>query len=251
MKSLISLSLISALLLGSLSTASALEAGATSFRPGGGPTVVTTVPLSQLAASLPSTTSPNAVRIIESSFSGASAETTVAQEDVSGALTRLITLYEARTTRLQDEINRIKIENTMLRAQLTLGTGTTIMAVPSTVSTSTVGVLNPATPLITSPKTEQEKRYDTIISNMNSSLPQILLSNKITATGSIGLFEFIAPKNFFISLDDGKNPIGVTAFKTKVLFEYDSNMNLKVIGVFALDYSSSRYATIFGSNPFS
>lgn len=64
------------------------------------------------------------------------------------------------------------------------------------------------------------------------------------------MFEFIEPKNFFISIDDGKNPSGVTAFKTKVLFEYDSNLNLKVIGVFNLDYATSRYITARGNNPF-
>jgi hypothetical protein len=250
-KSIISLSLVTAILVSSVSIASALDAAATSFRPGGGPTVTTTVPLNQLAANLPLTTSPNAVRIVESSFSGANTEATIAAEDVSGAISRLITLYEARTTRLQDEINRIKIENTALRAQLAISTGDKNTASLTPVTVNPVGTTSSTNTGAIIPKTEQEKRYNAIVSNVNSSLPQILASNKITATGAIGLFEFIEPRNFFISIDDGKNPAGVTAFKTKVLFEYDSNMNLKVIGVFALDYASSRYATISGSNPFS
>jgi hypothetical protein len=176
------------------------------------------------------------------------AEATIAQDDVSGALSRLIALYETRTTRLQDEINRIKIENATLRAQIALANGVSTPAVAGVIpptASSTSAISPPA------PKTEQEKRYNAIVSNINSSLPQILANNKISASGAIGLFEFIEPRNFFISIDDGKNPPGVTAFKTKVLFEYDANLNLKVIGVFSLDYASSKYATVSGSNPFS
>jgi hypothetical protein len=188
---------------------------------------------------------------VESSFSGTNTETTVAAEDVSGALSRLITLYEGRTTRLQDEINRIKIENAALRAQLALASGAKNTGVTAPTGVNSSGITSPSSTGSILPKTEQGKRYDAIVSNVNGSLPQILASNKITATGAIGLFEFIEPRNFFISIDDGKNPAGVTAFKTKILFEYDPNMNLKVIGVFALDYASSKYATVSGSNPFS
>lgn len=101
------------------------------------------------------------------------------------------------------------------------------------------------------PKTTLEKKYDAIVSNVVGDLPNLLSKNNITATGSIGLFEFIEPNAFFISIDDGKNPVGVTAFRTKVLFRYDANFILTVGGVFDLDTASSRYATLRGSNPFS
>jgi hypothetical protein len=205
-KSIISLSLITTILVSSIGAVSALDAGATSFRTGSGPTLSITAPLSQLAANLPLSTSPNAVRIVESSFSGTNTETTVAAEDVSGALSRLITLYEGRTTRLQDEINRIKIENAALRAQLALASGVKNTGVIAPTGVNSSGVTTPSNTGSTPPKTEQEKRYDAIVSNVNGSLTQILASNKITATGAIGLFEFIEPRNFFISIDDGKNP---------------------------------------------
>lgn len=189
---------------------------------------------------------------MESTLSSSTGETVIAQEELSGALSRLIVIYEKRVTRLQDEINRLKIENEDLRAKAGIKTtapsvqpvsSPTITASPSTAPLETSSTVAP-------PKTEQEKRYDAIVSNIVSSLPEILTKNSLTATGTIGLFEFIEPKNFFISLDDGKNPAGVTAFKTKILYEFDSNLNLKLIGVFDLDYASQRYVTVKGKNPF-
>lgn len=143
----------------------------------------------------------------------------------------------------------MRIENSELKSRPNTGTGsvsgtTTTPPVTTTPTTPTT----PQQPSV--PKTEAEKKRDIIVSNIVSSLPDILKRNNITASGSIGLFEFIEPKNFFISIDDGMNPAGVTAFKTKILFEYDSNLNLKVIGIFDLEYTTQRYITRKGTNPF-
>lgn len=158
------------------------------------------------------------------------------QGAVLQSLTSLVSSYESRITALEDEMNRLRIENESLRARL--GTGA---VVTKPVSTS---------PLVEAPKTPQEKKYNAVMSNMSVDLAKILSTNNITATGSIGLFEFIEPDAFFISIDDGLNPAGVTAFKTKVLFKYDVNFNLSVVGVFNLDYATQRYVTVRGSNPY-
>lgn len=192
---------------------------------------------------LPANVSQNVTRVVESTLNTGTGDTAIAQDEVSNALGKLIQIYEKRVTRLQDEVNRLRIENDALKAKLSVPTGTTttVEAVPA----------KPTTPIVSVPKTEVEKKYDIIVSNIVSSFPEILKKNNVVASGSIGLFEFIEPKNFFVSVDDGKNPVGVTAFKTKILFEYDANLNLKVLGVFSLDYGTSRYVTLSGGNPFS
>lgn len=192
---------------------------------------------------LPATVSPNVTRVVESAIGSGTGDTTLAQDEVTTALEKLVKIYESRVTRLQDEVNRLRIENDSLKAKsgtATVGTGTTSTA-PSVAPTA------PTTPA--APKTEAEKKFDIIVSNIVTSFPDILKKNSITATGSIGLFEFVEPKYFFVSMDDGKNPAGVTAFKTKILFEYDANLNLKLVGLFDLDYASSKYVTVKGSNP--
>ncbi len=195
---------------------------------------------------LPSTVPASVTKVVETTLSTGTGDTTIAQWEVSSALGKLIQIYEKRVTRLQDEVNRLRIENDDLRAKLAInGSGTITNVTVTPVVTPT-----PLTPLPAVPKTEQEKRYDAIISNVVTSLPDLLKKNSITASGSIGLFEFIEPKAFFISIDDGKNPAGVTAFKTKILFEYDSNFNAKVLGVFDLDYGSQKYVTLKGGNPY-
>lgn len=173
------------------------------------------------------------------SFSSAFAATgslTDSQGAVLQSLTALVSSYESRITALEDEMNRLRIENETLRARLGSGVVVTKPA--------------PLTPAVETPKTPQEIKYNAIMSNMSVDIAKILSTNNITATGSIGLFEFIEPNAFFISLDDGLNPAGVTAFKTKVLFKYDANFNLSVVGVFNLDYTTQRYITARGNNPY-
>ena len=185
---------------------------------------------------LPTNISQNVTRVVESTLSTNTGETAIAQDEVSLALGKLIQIYEKRVTRLQDEVNRLRIENDALKSKIALQNGTT-PAVETVAS-------KPTLPVVSSQKTEVEKKYDIIVSNIVNSLPAILKKYNISATGSIGLFEFIEPKNFFISIDDGKNPTGITEFKTKILFEYDANLNLKVVGTFDLDYATSRYVTL-------
>ncbi len=158
------------------------------------------------------------------------------QSAVLQSLTKLVQSYEGRLTTLEDEVNRLRIENESLRARL--GTGT-IVTKPTV-----------TTPAVEAAKTPQELKYNAIMSNINVDLMKILTDNNLTATGSIGLFEFIEPDAFFISIDDGANPAGVTAFKTKILFKYDANLKLTTVGVFSLDYASGRYVTLKGSNPY-
>lgn len=83
----------------------------------------------------------------------------------------------------------------------------------------------------------------------NANLGTILLENHLPGYSAIGLFEFIEPNSFFISLDDGNNPAGVTAFKTKILFNFDNNLTFTKVGLFDLDYASQKYRTVFGTNP--
>lgn len=196
---------------------------------------------------LPATVSPTVTRVVESTVNTGSGESALPQDEVSEALAKLVQIYERRVTRLQDEINRLRLENEGLKTKLGLTNSTGSAATTSTGTAASGLSASTATPAA---KTETEKRYDIIVSNIVAGLPELLKKNNISATGSIGVFEFIEPKNFFISIDDGKNPAGVTAFKTKVLFEYDANLNLKVIGVFNLDYATSRYITARGNNPF-
>jgi hypothetical protein len=205
---------------------------------------VTAAPSAPTSPSLPPTVSSSVTKVVAETLSTNTGETVIAQDEVSSALSKLIQIYEKRVTRLQDEVNRLRIENEDLRTQITnAGLKATSIPTPALVPSQSSGS--------TAPKTPQEKRYDAIVSNVVVSLPEILKKNSVSASGSIGLFEFIEPKNFFISIDNGLNPAGVTAFKTKILFEYDANLNLKIIGVFELDYPTQRYVTVRGNNPFS
>jgi len=65
------------------------------------------------------------------------------------------------------------------------------------------------------------------------------------------LFEFIEPSAFFLSLDDGQNPAGQTAFRRKVLYSYDlSTYDMRVTGIFDFDFIQGKYVTKFGTNPY-
>lgn len=103
---------------------------------------------------------------------------------------------------------------------------------------------------VTLPAGPKSDIYTKIINQINSALPVIISEHNLSPDSVVGLFEFIEPNAFFISIDDGKNPAGVTAFKTKISYTYDSNFVLKKVGVFDLDYTVQRYRTVFGSNPY-
>ncbi len=93
-------------------------------------------------------------------------------------------------------------------------------------------------------------KHDKIIEIINNSSQWIYKENNLDSTSNIWLFEFIEPNHFFISIDDGKNPSWITAFKTKILFQYDNNYNLTKKWVFDFDLKLWLYKTIFWSNPF-
>ncbi|MBP8016989.1 hypothetical protein KAZ01_03180 [Candidatus Gracilibacteria bacterium] len=161
--------------------------------------------------------------------------------------------YENKIKLLQDENTKLKqdIENLTRQLQDTLAkisTGTTLV-----VST---GSTNSAVNSISSVNTNigistGNEKYDKIIDLINKNKEQIFKENNLDSSGStIGLFEFIEPSNFFISIDDGKNPTGVTAFRTKILYSYDNQFNFTVKGIFSFDTTVSLYITKFGKNPF-
>lgn len=183
----------------------------------------------------------------------------VAKADVTDAIARLVSKYEAR-------IAELEAENASLKAQLASGkssTGTVSVTAPAA-----SGQLGPA-PLDDEPQTAKptvtpskpavtatgastgNAEYDAVIRATNAALPSILKENGLPETAQLGLYEFVSgQKAFFVSIDDGKNPAGVTAFKTKILFTYDSKYATTVAGIFDLNYDVQRYKTTFGSNPF-
>ncbi len=167
---------------------------------------------------------------------------------LNDTITKLTQKYEAQILSLQAENTAFKQELASLR-----GTGAIVI--------QTVDKAPTAIPVATQAKTPATKRtitaamtktdiYNTVIAQVNENIGDILSENNLPAYTAIGLFEFIEPNAFFISLDDGKNPAGVAAFKTKIAYTFDNNLTLTKKGVFNLDYASQRYITTFGSNPY-
>ena len=166
-----------------------------------------------------------------------------AQSALNQSIATLIAKYEAR-------IKSLEQDNASLRAQLALK------------STSTTATIAPVTPTVTAPaiiassgavdlsKLSTSAIRTQVMNRINTLLPSILSENNLDASGAIGLFEFMDPNAVFVSIDDGKNPGTVTAFKTKILYTYDNALNLTKIGFFDLDYASERYVTKYGSNPY-
>lgn len=166
--------------------------------------------------------------------------------DFKSELAALVAKYETRFRALQDENTQLKaklaaLQNASGAILATVSTGTTI-------STPVVAP-NPIASASWSGVT-QNGVYQKVINQINTTLPTILADNGLDGSGAIGLFEFMEPNAFFVSIDDGKNPAGVTAFKTKILFQYDANLNFTKIGLFDLDYTSQKYKTVFGTNPY-
>lgn len=73
---------------------------------------------------LPATVSPTVTRVVESTVNTGSGESVLPQDEVSEALAKLVQIYERRVTRLQDEINRLRLENEGLKAKLGLTNST-------------------------------------------------------------------------------------------------------------------------------
>ena len=158
------------------------------------------------------------------------------------SIATLIAKYEAQIQALQTENQQLK--NQIASLQSATG-GTTASTGTTTPTVTTPSVVTPVA--TTSAGTGV---YAQIVAKINANLANILSENNLAGYSTIGLFEFINSDAFFMSLDDGNNPAGVTAFKTKILYKYDSALNLTKIGVFDLDYASQKYRTISGSNPY-
>ena len=112
---------------------------------------------------------------------------------LTNAVAKLIQTYEARIQALETENTALKQELTSLK-----GTGATI------IGTGTIPTISPSN--IPSAIATGTDTYSQIINKINSNLSSILTENKLPAYTAIGLFEFISPNAFFISLDDGNNP---------------------------------------------
>ena len=155
---------------------------------------------------------------------------------VGDMMSKLIAKYESRIQTLETENANLKSELTRLKNV----PGNTAITPATVTSVSTV-------PLSGTGKTDA---YSAIMKSINANLPNILSENTLDGSGVIGLFEFIEPNAVFISIDDGKNPAEVSAFKTKILYTFDNNLSLTRIGLFDLDYASQKYRTVFGTNPY-
>jgi hypothetical protein len=155
---------------------------------------------------------------------------------LSNSVRRLMQLYELRIQELETENNALKLQIISLK-----GTGTVAIK-KSAGGSNTSSIITP-----TSTKSEI---YTAVIKQVNNNLSAIISENNLPAYSAIGLFEFIEPNAVFISLDDGANPAGVTAFKSKVLYTFDTNLVFTRVGLFDLDYASQKYRTLFGNNPY-
>jgi hypothetical protein len=104
--------------------------------------------------------------------------------------------------------------------------------VPSIISStgSAAAISSPSTPAVvaTLPKASTVDKYNKLIDKMNDSAKDIYSNNDLKESSSIGLFEFIEPNSFFISIDDKNNPANEKAFKKKLLYSYDADLNLKL-----------------------
>lgn len=184
----------------------------------------------------------------------AALETGALRVDIGDAIQRLINKYEARILELETENAKLKSDLAALKGT---AASTPVVTVAPTVSTGTTAT-KPTT--VTKPTTAASTatgastgnaEYDALIKATNAALASILKENGLSESSQLGLFEFVSgQKAFFVSIDDGKNPTGVSAFKTKILFTYDSNLVTTVSGVFDLNYDVQRYKTVFGANPF-
>lgn len=167
------------------------------------------------------------------------------------SLLKLQNAYEAKINALQGEVTALRSELAKYQS------GATSSIKPST--TTAVATITPVPTVTTASGTTivstgstGNAKYDTIITKVNKEFPFILSANNFSASGSLGLFEFIEPNAFFLSIDDGKNPAGVTAFKNKILYQYTTTGALvfTTVGVFDLDYTSQKYVTKYGKNPY-
>lgn len=154
---------------------------------------------------------------------------------INDMVMKVIAKYETRIQSLETENTALKAE--LARLKWVESVAPVLPAVANIPSGITTGMT----------KTEI---YAVVMKSINANIANILTENSLDGSGVIGLFEFIEPNAVFISIDDGKNPQEVTAFKTKILYTFDNNLSLTKVGLFDIDYVSQKYKTVFGSNPY-
>ncbi|EKD65941.1 MAG: hypothetical protein ACD_49C00074G0018 [uncultured bacterium (gcode 4)] len=167
-------------------------------------------------------------------------------DDIKSSFTNVQTLiqkYEANLKALQTENETLKKTISELETRI----NSLSNPHPNTLPKGE-GVISTQT--WTTQKASSVEKYNQIIDKINNDSGNIFSNNNLSTNSTIWLFEFIEPDAFFISIDDGLNPTGVTAFKTKILYNYDKNLVLKVSWIFSLDYKSWYYITKFGKNPY-
>ena len=161
---------------------------------------------------------------------------------INDTVAKLVQRYEAK-------IKELETENVTLKQEIAnLKTTTPTVIAPASAA-------NPPKTLSNSPSTitavtSKADTYDIVIKQINTNLSVILSENSLPGFSAVGLFEFMEPNAVFVSLDDGNNPAGVTAFKTKILYTFDASVALTKVGLFDLDYASQKYRTVSGSNPY-
>lgn len=151
---------------------------------------------------------------------------------------------QAENVKLKDEIAALKTWGASTQTNQT----TTASSWTSTVAATTPTA--PSTNTWSTTKASSVDKYNKLVDKINSMSQSIFKDNGLSSGSTIWLFEFIEPSNFFISIDDKQNPAWVTAFKRKILYSYDSSLNLDVVGIFDLDYKSQYYITKYWKNPF-
>jgi len=176
---------------------------------------------------------------------------------LSTATTNLIQKYEDTISALQAENTSLKNENTRLRAGYTgaiANCTTSTVANTSTGKTTTTTTTATKTGAIVVVSTGSfattNTTYIAIMQKIQANSGSIFTDNGLTGTLSIGLFEFIEPGVFFISIDDGNNSTGNTAFKYKMVFSYDSSLGMKKEGVFTYLPDVGKYLTTYGKNAY-
>ncbi len=161
-----------------------------------------------------------------------------------------IEVIRAMLLKNEDRIKALEAENKNLWTEIAaLKNSVNPTAITATPTKPVIEAVVTTTPPVKVESTGTEK-YDKLVAITNDILPRLLTDNKIDASATIGMYEFIEPNAFFIAIDDGKNEAGVTAFPYKFLYQYDKNFTITQIGFFKLDQRVQLYTTISGSNPF-
>lgn len=180
----------------------------------------------------------------------AETSTPITQDTITN-LQNMINRFSNTITQLQEENSKLKDQIAELNKKLGIPETIIPKIIVATwsISNSWALTLSGTTNNAIAKPTSVDK-YNKLIEKINSMSGQIFRDSQFSTGSSIGLFEFIEPSSFFISIDDWANPAWVTAFKRKMLYSYDKDYNLNVDWIFNLDYKSQYYITKYGKNPF-